>query len=275
MRLFKLLTTLAVASALAGCLQSATVVHVKADGSGTIETTTTMSQAALAQMKAMAESFGGKEGAAKGGGFDMFSAEQLKAAAARMGEGVTFVSSEKIKTADAEGAKAVYAFKDVTKLRLSEKPAAGGSGQAGTPSPGGSDPENISFRFARLPDGTSRLTLVSPEMKPGSERPDKQAAEKVNPNDPQFQMIKTMFKGLKIGIDVVVDGRIIKTNSPYVTGNRVTVLEMDFDQLLSDESKLVQMQGINSVEEAKRVLQNVKGFKINTDREVNIDFVGR
>ena len=85
-------------------------------------------------------------------------------------------------------------------------------------------------------------------------------------------MMKKLFDGLKVTIDVDVLGTIVKTNSPYVQGSRVTLLEMDFSQLLANDQLLEQIGEPGSLEEAKELLKNVKGFKVNLDREVTIEF---
>ena len=47
---------------------------------------------------------------------------------------------------------------------------------------------------------------------------------------------------------------------------------MDFRELLNNEALLAQVGEPGSIEEAKQLLKNVKGFKVNLDREVTIDF---
>ncbi len=274
MRLCKTLVAVAGLFALTGCISSTTEITVKPDGSGTIQTVTMMGKAALEQFKAMAASFGDKGGAGKTA--DLFSEKQLREAAAKMGEGVAYVSSQPVKSADMEGVKALYTFKDVTKLRVSQKPdsPAMGMGTSAAP-PKAAQADDVAFRFARQPNGHSLLTLVFPERKMEAEQRQK-AASPSKPMDPQqLAMVKTMFKGMKIDLAVVVDGRIVKTNSPYVAGNRVTIVEMDFEQLLADESKLSQIQSVATIEEAKRAFKDVKGFKMNLDPEVQIEFAGK
>lgn len=266
--------TITLALALAGCINSTTVINLKTDGSGTIEQTMTMSAQAAAQLQQMASSFG-QEGAGKGG---VFNEQDLRAAAPKMGEGVTFVSATPIHTAEAEGTRAVYAFTDITKLRMDQKPVIpGGVGAAGGV-PGGSSPENILFRFAKTPAGTSKVTVVFPEAKIDQARkaPPAQPAKAADPMQAAaLGMVKQMFNGLKISILMQPVGRIVKTNSPYVQGQQVTLLEMDFGQLLADEGMLQKLQGAASLEEAKTLLRGVKGVKLNPDREVAVEFAGR
>ncbi len=46
-------------------------------------------------------------------------------------------------------------------------------------------------------------------------------------------MMKMMMRGLYVDVALNVDGRVIKTNAPYVEGSRVTLMQIDFDKLLS------------------------------------------
>ncbi len=77
----------------------------------------------------------------------------------------------------------------------------------------------------------------------------------------------------KMGQEVA--GRIVKTNSPHVQGSRVTLVNMNFNDMLADESLLQKLQRVESLEQAKTVLKGVKGFTFNFDREVNVEFAGR
>jgi hypothetical protein len=274
MRVMKLACVLVAGLALTGCLTSQTVVNVKKDGSGTIESTTTMTAEAAKMFSSLAAGVG-KELGAKGEAtdpLDIFSEAQMKEAASKLGQGVTFVSSERIKTADREGRRAIYAFTDVTKLTVDQRPSTPGSAPAAGGPIGSDGKESMVFQFAKNVSG-SVLTVRFPEAEfgKGAAAP-RDGAKSPIEEQQALMMMKQMFKGLKIGIDVQVDGQIVKTNSPYVTGSRVTLLEMDFGQILDDPGRMEQLQRIKSIEEAKRVLKDVKGFKVNLDREVMIEF---
>jgi hypothetical protein len=271
------LAAVALCGLLAGCLNSTTVINVRPDGSGTIEQTMTMNAQAAAQLQQMASSFGGAEGAKKGG---LFNEADMRAAASKLGEGVTFVSATPIKTAEAEGTKAVYAFADITKLRLEQKPPTPGPAGAMGGMSAKSSQEEMLFRFAKLPAGTSQVTVVFPERKIEAAKPTPAAKPaKANPADPMaaagLAMAKQMLNGLRIAIYMQPAGRIVKTNSQYVDGQRVTLLEMDLGELLRDEAMLQKLQGAGSLEEAKSLMKGIKGAKINLDSEVSVEFAGR
>jgi hypothetical protein len=80
-------------------------------------------------------------------------------------------------------------------------------------------------------------------------------------------MVKTMFDGFKIAIDLEVMGSIVKTNAEYVTGSRLTLMEMDMAALFADQEKLKALQGKigpgASLSEAKPYLKDIKGIKID------------
>lgn len=270
--LVRLFGVLLLAALTSGCITALTSIKLRPDGSGTIEQTLSMSAAAASQFAEMAQGFGGAApNAKKPETPEFFSEKDMKEAATKYGEGVVFVSSKPIKTADRVGRIATYQFDDITKLRIDQKPQSGE--MPGASSSKGK--EDVLFRFAKQPSGTSQLTVVFPEAKLEQARKDATTGKdgvKKSPEPGQLEMMKKLFDGLKVAIDVDVLGTIVKTNSPYVQGSRVTLLEMDFSQLLANEQLMSQIGEPGSIEEAKQLLKNVKGFKVNLDREVTIEF---
>lgn len=268
--LARLAAVVAAAAMTSGCITAITTIKLRPDGSGTIDQMLSMNAAAAAQFAEMAKGMGGEGKAAAEPEF--FSEKEMKEAATKFGDGVTFVSSKPIKTADRVGRVATYQFADISRLRIDQKPQTGGD-MPGASSEG--KKEDVLFRFAKTPAGTSKLTVVFPESKLEEAR--KEAAEQkpggtkaMAPG--QLEMMKKLFEGLKIGIDVDVLGTIVETNSPYVQGSKVTLLEMDFAELLTNDKLLADVGEPKSIEEAKRLLKDVKGFKVNLDREVTIEF---
>jgi hypothetical protein len=81
-----------------------------------------------------------------------------------------------------------------------------------------------------------------------------------------------MLDGLRIEIALEVAGAIVKTNSPYVQGSKVTLLEMDFAELITNDAVLGKLANPESIEDAKQMLKGVKGVKVNLDREVMVEF---
>ena len=117
----------AVAALTSGCINSLTNIKVRPDGSGTIDQTLSMTAEAAKQIAALGAGFGDPSAKKKEGEDlpDFFSEQSMKDAAGKLGEGVVFVSSKPIKTADRVGRVATYQFADITKLRIDQKPQTG------------------------------------------------------------------------------------------------------------------------------------------------------
>jgi hypothetical protein len=257
---------------LGGCITDVTVMKVNPDGSGTITVTTQMKASAIKQMKEMAKAFGGDNAKEP----ELFTEKEAKEKVAKMGEGVTFVSSEPVKTADAEGIKAVYAFKDINKLRISEMPDPPGAGAPGTPKPEVKRSAPLLFKLTKQANGNSLLTIVNPpcELKPdgapGGAPPDGDIPEE------QLGMMKEMMGGLKVSIQLEVAG-LVKTNSKHVEGSKITLMEMDFDKIIADLGKFKKLAAAQpkTPDEAKALLKDFPGVKMNLEPETTIEFSGK
>ena len=261
MRALRALAVLLATTTLTACLNSSTVVKVNPDGSGTVEQVTLVNTAAL---KGMA---GGNQPGT------VINRDDLERTAARMGKGVRLVSAEKA-TGDPgfEGTKAVFAFDDINQIQISQDPSMSGSMSGSTSGRLSSEPtadDPVKFKFAR--GATSSILTINYIDKPPSGSVQPNAAGKGDmpdlTNPMIMNMLKTMFQGFKINIGLEVAGKIVKTNAEYVTGPRITLLEMDVAELLSDEAKLKALQGKigadASLSSVKPYLKDIKGIKID------------
>lgn len=249
--------------AASGCINSAALIKVKPDGSGTIEQTMLVNMAAL---KSLMPGMGGGQVKESGG---VLNEAEFKRAGERMG--VRPVSLTPLKEGGFEGARALYAFDDISKVRVDQDPQLGG-----TAAKAGSSPSNpIRFGLTRE-GGTSRLTITVDEKAADQATTRAQEAPSLETIDPALmQMIKTMFDGFRLLIDVEVDGTIVKTNADYVNGSRITLLEVDMAGVFADEAKLKALQskvrpGV-SISELRPYLKDIKGVKIN-HTAVTIEF---
>jgi hypothetical protein len=237
------------------CLRSTTVVDLKADGSGTVVQETAVSAQAMSMLQGLAGAQTGTEKVPA-----LFGEEQARKAAATMN--VKFISGEPIKEGGLEGYRARYAFDDISKVTVNMEQ---GGGLAA-----GSDNRKPPFAFAfNRGDATSQLTIQMPDQPVGNsplpgigDGADKaQAAQAI-------AMMKTMMKGLYVDVSLNVSGRIVKTNAPYVEGNRVTLMQIDFDKLIADESALLKLQGAKDL----KTLSSVPGLKVVAEPKVTIEF---
>ena len=275
------------AASLTGCITFLTQINVRGDGSGTMVQTITMNPEQMKEsMEGVAKQMGAntteskedtKNKPATGPAEGPLKESEFKDKAVDLGTGVTFVSAEKIDTKTASGVRVTYAFKDINLLAVNPKPAAA----MGTEGSGASSQDALKFRFKRMQNGNAVLTIVMPPPKP--EAPKEQtatpqpAASPGEPDQDMSMMIMQMFKGLHMGMAVNVEGKVVKTNSPYVEGSKVTLMDIDFDPLLSDEKgfkalskKLETATGDDR--KTMEALKGIKGLKITTAPEVSIEF---
>ena len=237
MRVIRILAVLTATVALTACLDSTTLVKLKPDGSGTVEQTTLVNTSALKGM------MGAQDGKQVGG--PVVNRDDLERTAARMGKGVKLVSAEPFKAANGfEGTKAIFAFEDINQIQISQDPnMGGGTGDRLGTEPTADDP--VKFNFTRGAT-SSRLTINYIDKPPSKDATPNPAGGGDMPdlsNPMVMNMIKTMFKGFKINIGLEVVGSIVKTNAEYVSGPRITLLEMDVEALLADEAKFKALQG--------------------------------
>jgi hypothetical protein len=259
MRTLRALLLVAASATLVGCINSATLIKVKPDGSGTVEQTTLVNMGAV---KAMMPGLNqpGQTG-------NPVNEADLKRTAERMGKGVRLVSAEPTKSGTFEGTKAVFAFDDINQVAVSQDPSMSGSsdGQFGAAAP---PPENP-VKFTLKKSGATSILTVQFQDKPiPADTPANMPAGGPDMTDPTvLNMVKTMFDGFKVAIDLEVVGSIVKTNAEYVSGSRLTLLEMDLAQLFQDQEKLKALQGKvgpgASLTEVKPYLKDVKGIKID------------
>jgi hypothetical protein len=241
-----------------GCLNSASLIRVKPDGSGTIEQTTMVN---LQAVKGLMAGMGAAQG--KDGSSPVLNEAEFKRTAERIG--ARPVSLTPVKEGNFEGAKAVFAFDDISKIRVDQDPqVAGATGKFST-APTTSNP--IRFALARQ-GGSSVLTISVDESAAAEATAKAQTAPSLDKIDPSMmQMIKTMFDGFHVAIDLEVDGKIVKTNADYVNGSRITLLEVDMAGVFEDEAKLKALQSKikpgASLAELRPYLKDIKGVKVN------------
>jgi hypothetical protein len=259
MRLMRLVVVLVVALASGACFQMTTILKVSADGSGTIMHRMVYSNQALAQLRQFA-AFGGGRGAA----FDPLSEQQARDMASSIGTGVTYVGSEPVTLPTGQGRESTYAFTDVSQLRISTQPAAPGGLSIGGPA-FSTTSESITFSLTREPEGNAVLHIHVPEPNFLDALGSPAAAA-------QIGMVKAMLAGAHMLLIAEPNGIVARTSSPYVDGQRVTLLEVDLDEVLKDETLLPRLQAAKTQDEAKAIVQGAPGLKINLDRDITIEF---
>jgi hypothetical protein len=276
MKALRPLLLLFLALPLAGCISFDLLVKIRPDGSGTIVRTVVVRTDWIEELgrtmkEAISESGGEVKIESKGkNDFDMFTEKEARDEAAKMGKGVRFVSAKPTKTAKGQGQIAIYAFDDVTKLSLSDEPPAPGMPVSGD------DASKVGFVFSRKSGEGSRLAVRMPknDIKAEADKPDEKGEEAPAPSADDLAQARKILGGLRVAMAVEIEGKVLDVQGGWRDGNRVTLLEMDFDKLLADEKRLASFASkkAKSLEEAQADLKNVPGFRIPTGEEVVIRF---
>jgi len=281
-RLIHVAASLAALFTLPGCLQNEVTVHVQSDGSGTVVEETVLG----AQMSAMLGGMGGMMGpdgqAAKNPVDEMASKEKAKEKAAEMGEGVTVEKIEKIDEDGRKGVRITYAFKDINKLKLSLNSGAKAMEGMGDNMPGkeaakDEKGEGDPVRF-KLDGGKLTILMPQPDEAAKAKKPEgaDEAAKKVGEEmkrDPQAEaMMKAVFAEMKMAVRVVVEPGIKKTDATYVDGKTITLMEMNFGEIMQNEKGMAvldKLQG-KSPEEVAELLKGMKGVKLVTQEKIKV-----
>jgi hypothetical protein len=246
------------------CFESTTVLRVAGDGTGTLVQRTVVKKAALAQLRTFAALGGGKAT------LDPLSEDQARSLAASLGPGVTFVSSRVLNDEQGEGRESTYAFSDVSQLRVSEQPAAPDGVTIRTQGLS-TDSPTITLALTHEPNGNAvlHINVPPPALFAG---PDGSGG--INPAViEQLQTLKGVLAGAHLLLAMEPGGRLVRTSSPYVEGQRVTLLEIDLDRVLADPAFIQRLQEAKTRDEVRAVVKDAPGLKINLDPEITIEFI--
>lgn len=262
----KLLTTLSAALLAlfsSSCLDHEATITINKDGSGTITEQTLFSAEASAMMEQMAGLGGeGQDPLGK-----MIDAEATAAAAKKMGEGVEVEKAEKIDKDGRKGGRVVYKFKDINKVKFVMGGSMSDAGKAMQP-PGLPEEEKkaeeapITFKL----EG-GKLTLTNPQEKPAA---DGEKPEKPEIDEQQLAMAQGMFKDMRMALKIELPGGIEETDASNVSGNTITLVEMEFAKLVSDPAKLKKLMELEDPAAAAKEFKGVDGLKVETKETISV-----
>lgn len=275
MRMLRVVGTLMAAVVTTGCLSIDSNIKVKPDGTGTIEQTMLVNSSAMGMMSMMSESGDKPKGPVAE---EMFSAEKMKAEAAKLGEGVTYVSSTPVTQGEMKGVTAIFAFTDFNKLKLTTAPPdMGGSEDSGMKTT--SSGSTLDMVMSRK-GGSSLITL---DMFGDKAKAAAAEAKKDGPAENPFGempkemmgMLAPMFKDMRVAVSVEPVGQLVRTNATHVTGQKITVLDIAFGELFADPAGFEKMEKLGnnpSLDQIRTALAGVKGIKLNEVEKLEIEF---
>ncbi len=245
---------------LSGCLQIHTVVKVKPDGSGTIEESVAYGKS-IAILKEI---------------FDDERDEQseLRDQSRSYGEGVSFISSSRVRTKDSRGHRVIYAFVDINTLRLNQNPnrvvVSSGEKKAKSEGPKTKD-EYVTFRFTK--GQPARLMILMPQEDRATVTVRKDKRPK--PQDEEgLDIARWLVGDLEVSTVVEVEGRVLESNATFRKGSTITLLDINLDDLLTSEGFLEEASQYEelSLRDAKTLMKKYPGIKVELNREVTVSF---
>ncbi len=278
MRYLTILCAIVASLLLSGCIQNDTVIHVKPDGSGTIEETVKLSNMLVESFRNMAKgmSEGNDDAKEKPEATDPLQG-MVKDAQARekqYGPDVKFVSATTVKTETMTGYKAIYAFKDINTLRINQNPES----KTGMPNNDQEKKKEEIIRFAFVKGPVSKLTVTMPETSTNKKsadaapRNDDQNKGKSDPN--AAEMMKMFFKDMSVRLVLEIEGSIVETNATYRDKSQLTMLDMDFGKIISNEKVFEKLNSTQpkTIEETKALVKEIPGLKIEMNNPVVVSF---
>lgn len=220
---------------LSGCIRMHTTVHVKKDGSGTIEQKMLFTGMLEGIVNQPSESGESSEKPAPP------DEKQLKEMAAGFGPEVRAIGAKQIDTSKEHGFVVTYAFDDIEKVRIGNaqqmtmnRPA--DSTAVSSDSTATKKPETW-FTFAMKRGANPELVISKQSQLNASSRgisaPGSGGKASAKEQAQMLEMIKPFLKGLKMSVDVVVDGRVVRSDASWRTGSRIVLYSMDFDTILA------------------------------------------
>jgi hypothetical protein len=261
----------AVSFCLAGCLEFDILIKVNPDGSGTVEQTVLMNKAIVSQMEEMAKSFGAKEEKNKKG-FSLIDKKKLVEEAKSMGKGVRFISAKPLSTKDQMGYISYYSFKDINTLMVKQDP----SGKVPIEQESEQSPPEEPTKFSFKPGTPATLVIHSPgkSFAPDSASDGSKESQPEADDTSGLETMMEMMKGFRMSFVVECNGTITETNATNVNGSKVTLLDINFEQLIRnrDKFKEISMYPPKTPEEMKKSLKDIPGIKMELTQEVTMQF---
>lgn len=251
-----------------GCIEVEMLLKVKPGGSGLIEEKVLLSS----EMIEMMSSFMAMGEENEENTFSIYNEDELRTEASKFGQGVEFVSGEKLLDNGREGFKAIYKFSDINQLRLDEDAAS-------------SMPANMGMENSE--DSKNYVTFVFTEGHPSSlfinlprgkedetEEYESEFELETGEVDTEWDEAKELLKDFRFSIKVEPLGEIESSDATHLNGNIITLLEMDFEKIMEIPEKFEELKSrkLKNIEEAQDLLKDIPGFKFELKEKVQVIF---
>lgn len=270
---------------LSGCLQINMAISLNPDGSGTLDETVVMKSDMLAMMAGMAAS---GQDADTSKPFSLYDPAQLKQDAAKMGAGVTLKSSEPVQNDFGSGYHAVYAFSDISGVQVNQNPSSmlpsqmTNSMEGEMPGASSDSSDQMVFSFTR--GNPSTLQISFPAQTTGNSGSASGADNGASGasagdqsggmDDQTLAMMQQFYRDMKFTVTMSFNNSIVDTNATYRSGNRITILDMNFNDLLADPSflKMMQTDPAGAPDDMSQLAKKFPSLKFETKPTVTVRF---
>ncbi len=251
---------------LTGCFKVETTVKINKDGSGKIFQTVMMSKTFVDMISQFAGSFGDSSSTED---FSLFDEKKLKESAKEFGSGVQYVGGEQVSEDGWEGFRAEYAFDDLNKIRLEPEPD--NKISIGMEKQDAEEEDSEYYFFKFIKGDVPEVIIDRPEIEPDF---DDEETEVEGSNDELNEEFLKMMEGMRVDIALEFEGEIVETNATHVEGSRVTLLSVDFGEIVKNKETLeiLKKNQPDNIEDFKAFLEKIPGMKIELKKPVSVKF---
>ncbi len=267
MRTLKILFLFFIAvTLLTGCFKVETTVKINKDGSGKIFQTVMMSKTFVEMISQFAGSFGDSSGTEE---FSLFDEEEFIESAKEFGSGVQYVGGEHVSEDGWEGFRAEYAFDDLNKIRLEPEPD--NKVSIGMEEQDVDEEDTEYYFFTFIKGDIPEVIIDRPEIEPDF---DDEETEVEGSNDELNEEFLKMMEGMSVDITLEFEGEIVETNATHVEGSRVTLLSVDFGEIVKNKETLeiLKKSQPDDIEDLEAFLEKIPGMKIELNKPVSVKF---
>jgi hypothetical protein len=261
-----------------GCVEGSVVLHVSPEGRGRAVITSRIYPAGLQAFDRLFP-FGGTTPR------QISAEEELPAPdenqlSAQLGARVRLASTRFDKTSDGGIRTTIVEFDDVRQLKMRFPPKVlfGSSGWGGFANV--ADEPLIQFAMKPHENGDRLLLVKLPdnrvEVDP-MEDPTRPEMTVFADGSPEEQAFKQAIKKMALRFFVELeDTALLRSNSPAIKGNRVTILDLDLERIINqlDEQKVRRAMNSGSIQDILWQLGDMPGAVVPVEHEVFLEFEG-
>lgn len=281
-KLFKMMSISTFIVLIGGCYQANLMIRVQSDGSGIIEEKFIMSREILRNAGSMMSRFmTGETGVSRSAGKDyipnIFNEQKLKNWASLYGEGVQYLSGERICDGECEGFKVFYQFSDVCNLKISQNPC------RNVPSNflaalNRSEQSEGQYRFHFKEGSPSKLIIKRISVAFDNQGAISENVNRIPPSEEDVEnaipLLKQIFEPMRVTIRIEVNGEIVYTNAAYQDDSLITLMDVRFRELNQSPELLRQLlqSPDRGYMHAFDMTKKMSGIQLDGNEEIVVEF---